>query len=62
MGWAKGINRLLIPFYVLTMNKISPGYIISFEAPDQITGKYVVYALMLWNEEDAQSLENLLRK
>jgi hypothetical protein len=62
MGWAKGINRLLIPFYVLTMNRISPGYIVSFEAPDQQTGKNVVYALMLWNEEDAQSLENILRK
>jgi hypothetical protein len=62
MEWAKGINRLLIPFYVLTMNRISPGYIISFMAPDKKTGKNVVYALMLWNEEDALILESLLAK
>lgn len=61
-GWARGIIKVLIPFYVLTMNKISPGPIISFEAPDKKTGKNVVYALMLWNEEDAQCLENLLYK
>jgi hypothetical protein len=41
---------------------ISPGYIVSFEAPDKNTKKYVVYALMLWNEEEALRLETLLSK
>jgi hypothetical protein len=59
--WARGMIKFLIPFYVLTMNRISPGPIISFEASDKKTGKNVVYALMLWNKEDAQSLENLIK-
>jgi hypothetical protein len=61
-GWARGIIRLLIPFYVITMSKISPGYIVSFEAPDKKTKGNVVYALMLWNEEEALRLEMLLSK
>lgn len=61
-GWARGMIRLIIPFYVITMNIISPGYIVSFEAPDKKTKGYVVYALMLWNEEEALRLETLLSK
>jgi hypothetical protein len=59
-GWARGRLKLIIPLYVITMNRISPGYIVSFEAPDNKTNKYVVYAFMLWNEEDAVHLEDLL--
>jgi hypothetical protein len=62
VGWARGMIRLLIPFYVFTMNKISPGYIVSFEAPDEKTKGFVVYALMVWNEEEALQLEALLGK
>jgi hypothetical protein len=59
-GWARGVPRILIPFYVSFMNRFSPGQIVSFEAPDEKTSGDVVYALMLWDEEDAARLGNLL--
>lgn len=59
-GWARGILRILIPFYVSFINRFSPGQIVSFEAPDEKTGGDVVYALMLWDEEDTARLGTLL--
>ncbi len=58
--WARNGLWMLIPLYTLAINKISPREIISFEAPDEASGRDVVYALMFWEEEDAICLETLL--
>ncbi len=42
------------------MNKISPGPIVSFEAHDEKAGGDVVYALMLWDEDDTVLIEKIL--
>jgi hypothetical protein len=59
-GWSRGAPRFLIPFYVLFIDKISPGPIVSFEAPDGKARGNVIYALMLWYEEDTVLIETML--
>jgi tRNA U34 5-carboxymethylaminomethyl modifying GTPase MnmE/TrmE len=43
------------------INKISEGLCVSFEAPDSITGKDVVYAFLLHSKEETKTFVNLLR-
>ena len=58
--WARKKLWMYIPLYILTINRLSPRPIFSFEAPDVASGRDVVYALMFWEEEDAICLETLL--
>ena len=58
--WSRNRLWMLIPFYTLTINNISPGTIISFELLDEDSGKDVVYALMFWDESEELQFTKLL--
>ena len=59
-GWARNWLWLVILPFVAQINKISEGLVVSFEAPDDETGKDAVFALLTSNNEAARSLAKLL--
>ena len=59
-GWARNWIWLVILPFVVPINKISEGIVVSFEAPDDETGKDAVYALATSSKEVAQTLAGLL--
>jgi hypothetical protein len=55
-GWArKGLGVVILP-YVAGINAMAKGLAVSFEAPDEVTGRDVVYALHMRTPEDASAL------
>jgi hypothetical protein len=59
-GWARnGLWLILLPF-IVSLNKASEGRVVSFEAPDDDTGKDAVYAFYMRIEDDPQDLARLL--
>jgi len=59
-GWARyGLGLLLLPF-IAGLNKSSEGRVVSFEAPDNDTGKDAVYAFYMRIEDDPGDLAKLL--
>lgn len=61
-GWARGIIWAVIPQYIPLINNMGKDMIVSFEAPDSLTGKNVVYALYMKSKEDATKLTEMLQK
>jgi len=59
-GWARNWIWLVILPFVVPINKLSEGLVVSFEAPDGETGKDAVYAFLLPNKDKAQALAKLL--
>lgn len=60
-GWARGIVRLAILPYVPGINRLATGHAVSFDAPDDLTGRTVTYAIHMYSREGAQTLAMLLR-
>jgi hypothetical protein len=61
-GWERKGLWLVIPYVIPIINKVTEGLCISFEAPDSVTGKDVVYAFLLHSREETYRLEGLLNK
>ena len=59
-GWARNWLWLVILPFVAQLNKTSEGRVVSFEAPDNETGKDTVFALHMSNKDEAQALASLL--
>ncbi len=59
-GWARNWLWLVILPFVTQINKISEGLVVSFETPDDETGKDAVFALLTSNNEEARSLAKIL--
>ena len=60
-GWERKGLWFVIPYVIPMNNKISEGLCVSFEAPDSITGKDVVYAFLLHSKEETKNFINLLK-
>lgn len=61
-GWERNGLWFVIPYVIPLINKISGGLCISFEAPDSVTGKSVVYAFILHSKKEVQVLINVLQR
>jgi hypothetical protein len=60
-GWERKGLWFVIPYVIPIINKMSAGLCVSFEAPDMVTGKDVVYAFLLHSQEEAKKLVALLK-
>jgi len=59
-GWARNGLWLVIPLYVAGINRAAEGICVSFEAPDEDTGRDAVHAFHMQTVGDAQALAGLL--
>jgi len=61
-GWERRGLWFVIPYVIPLINKISEGLCISFEAPDSVTSKSVVYAFLLHTKDEAKILTDSIKK
>jgi hypothetical protein len=59
-GWERKGLWLVIPYVIPIINKVTEGLCISFEAPDSVTGKDVVYAFLLHSREETDKFRNII--
>jgi hypothetical protein len=59
-GWARNRLWLVIVPFIVPLNKLSEGRVVSFEAMDKETGKDAVFALHMSNDEEGKILAKLL--
>jgi len=60
-GWERKGLWLVIPYVIPIINRATGGLCISFEAPDSVTGKDVVYAFLLHSKHEAEVFTGLIR-
>ncbi len=59
-GWSRNWIWLVILPFVVPINKLSEGLVVSFEITDKKSGKDIVFALLTSSRQTARSLANLL--
>ena len=59
-GWERNGLWFVIPYVIPMINMMSEGLCVSFEAPDSVTGKDVVYAFLLHSKEETKTFVDLL--
>ena len=59
-GWARHGVPYIIPFAIPGIDQLSMDRAVSFEALDSESGRECAYAILLWDEQDAQDLAKLL--
>ena len=59
-GWERKGLWLVIPYVIPIINKATEGLCISFEAPDSVTGKDVVYAFLLHSREETERFRKII--
>jgi hypothetical protein len=60
-GWERNGLWFVIPYVIPMINMAVKGRCVSFEAPDSVTGKDVVYAFHMHSEKETQTLVDLLK-
>lgn len=60
-GWERNGLWFVIPYVIPIIHKVSEGLCVSFEAPDSITGKDVVYAFLLHSKKETKTFVDLLK-
>jgi hypothetical protein len=60
-GWERNGLWFVIPYVIPMINMVIEGMCVSFEAPDNVTGKDVVYAFHMHSKEETKNLVDLLK-
>lgn len=59
-GWSRGGIGAVIWPVVKGIDSLAKDHAVSFEGPDPVTGRYVVYAIHMYDKADAEKLAGLL--
>ena len=60
-GWERNGLWFVIPYVIPMINKTSEGLCVSFEAPDSVTSKDVVYAFLLHSKEETKTFVDVIK-
>ena len=60
-GWERNGLWFVIPYVIPMINMMSEGLCVSFEAPDSVTGKDVVFAFHMHSKEEIKTFVDLLK-
>ena len=60
-GWERNGLWFVIPYVIPMIDMMSEGLCVSFEAPDSVTGKDVVFAFHMHSKEEIKTFVDLLK-